>query len=77
MPPPPFEAKEPVPTVPSDDPAVDRCTAGILASFCQKHQHWRKERRRVHGKDGPFSLWRPAALQQDDVVSMLKEVMLG
>ena len=31
-------------------------------------------RRRVTGKDGPMTLWRPQAMQQDDLVSMLKEV---
>ena len=31
-------------------------------------------RRRVTGKDGPFSLWRPAALKQEDFVDIIKEV---
>ena len=27
------------------------------------------------GKDGPFSLWRPAALKQEDFVDVIKEVV--
>ena len=32
-------------------------------------------RRRVSGKDGPMSLWRPAALRQDDFVEVMREVV--
>eukprot|EP00435_Cladocopium_sp_Y103_P064571 s214_g26.t1 len=32
-------------------------------------------RRRVHGKDGPMSLYRPPAMQQDDFVEVMKEVV--
>ena len=32
-------------------------------------------RRRVSGKDGPQSIWRPAALRQDDFVDLMKEVV--
>lgn len=32
-------------------------------------------RRRITGKDGPFALWRPAPLSQDDFVSIMKEVV--
>ena len=32
-------------------------------------------RRRVSGKDGPFSLWRPSQTSQDDVVEIMKEVV--
>ena len=80
MPSPPFEAKEPALTVPSDDPAVDAQLESSLAPV-KKTRRWRG---RIwaheayllwYGKDGPFSSWRPAALRQDDVVSILKEVV--
>ncbi|CAK8994648.1 unnamed protein product, partial [Durusdinium trenchii] len=32
-------------------------------------------RRRVTGKDGPMTLWRPAALNQDDFVDVMREVV--
>eukprot|EP00435_Cladocopium_sp_Y103_P073897 s9_g45.t1 len=32
-------------------------------------------RRRVHGKDGPLSLYRPPAMRQDDFVDVMKEVV--
>ena len=32
-------------------------------------------RRRVTGKDGPLSLWRPAAMRQDDFVEIMKELV--
>jgi hypothetical protein len=32
-------------------------------------------RRRVSGKDGPQSIWRPAALRQDDFIDLMKEVV--
>ena len=32
-------------------------------------------RRRVSGKDGPMSLWRPPAMRQDDFVEIMKEVV--
>ena len=31
--------------------------------------------RRVTGKDGPLSLWRPAAMKQDDFIEVMKEVV--
>ena len=32
-------------------------------------------RRRITGKDGPFSLWRPAPIQQDEFVEIMKELV--
>ena len=32
-------------------------------------------RRRVTGKDGPSSYWRPAAMRQDDFVEIMKEIV--
>ena len=32
-------------------------------------------RRRVSGKDGPMSLWRPPALKQEDFIEIVKEVV--
>eukprot|EP00435_Cladocopium_sp_Y103_P054627 s220_g17.t2 len=32
-------------------------------------------RRRVTGKDGPLSLWRPAALRQDDFVDIMRDLV--
>ena len=64
--PPPLTSSSPVVSesapVPENQDSPDGSTYGPI-------------RRRVSGKNGPDSLWRPAALQQDDFVEIMREVV--
>eukprot|EP00435_Cladocopium_sp_Y103_P003701 s6229_g1.t1 len=58
----PTPAEESVPHVPSNGGDNSSSSYGPI-------------RRRVTGKDGPMSYWRPAAMKQDDFVEIMKEIV--
>ena len=76
-PPPPFEVQEPTASANPEHRPIDSHVPDIkgTAMPSSSENYGPVRSRRIHGKDGPMSLWRPAAMHQDDVVSMLREVV--
>eukprot|EP00435_Cladocopium_sp_Y103_P075218 s4_g55.t1 len=70
------EAPPSMPSVPAEETQVDASSSSTGSnSSDQQSTTYGPIRRRVNGKDGPLSLYRPPAMRQDDFVDVMKEIV--